>query len=321
MQENVERQSSQHDSPEIDSIVSGGPPSLFFGPEGLRAGWRLAIYVLAYHLLRTVVAAITAALTDDGQFTLWAFLVSETVLLTAAVVPAVCLAYMEERPFGAYGLPLRPAMGRLFGSGVIWGLAAITSLLLIMRLVGVFHIEGTALHGVRVLKFAAFWATMFLVVALYEDFLYRGYSQFTLAQGIGFWPAAVALSAIFGDIHLGNPGENWVGALGAGSIGLFFCLTLRRTGNLWFAIGMHAAWDWGETFLYSVPDSGVVAPGHLLRSSLEGPQWLTGGPVGPEGSVLLFVLIAILWLVFDRVYPAKKGAMPIETAPQAGPPA
>jgi CAAX protease family protein len=305
MQEHLEKQLTQRDSPPLHNIASGEPPSFFFGPEGLRAGWRLAIYVLAYHLLRTVFAGITTALTDSGQFTLWAFLVSETVLLAAAVVPAVCLAYMEERPFGAYGLPLRGAMARLLGSGVIWGLGAITSLLLIMRLAGVFHIEGTALHGVRVMKFAVFWVTMFLVVALYEDFLYRGYSQFTLAQGIGYWPAAVVLSAIFGDIHLANPGENWVGALGAGCIGLFFCLTLRRTGSLWFAIGMHAAWDWGETFLYSVPDSGVVAPGHLLRSSLEGPKWLTGGPVGPEGSVLLFVLIAILWVVFDRAYPAK----------------
>jgi hypothetical protein len=62
------------------------------------------------------------------------------------------------------------------------------------------------------------------------------------------------------------------------------------------------SWDWGESFLYSVPDSGGVAPGHLLHSSLQGPRWLTGGSVGPEGSVFLFVLLAVMWVAFDRVY-------------------
>ena len=91
-----------------------------------------------------------------------------------------------------------------------------------------------------------------------------------------------------------------MGILGAIVIGFFFCLTLRRTGSLWFAIGFHVSWDWGESYLYSVPDSGGVAPGHLLHSSLQGPRWLTGGSVGPEGSVFLFVLLALLWVVFDR---------------------
>jgi CAAX protease family protein len=54
-----------------------------------------------------------------------------------------------------------------------------------------------------------------------------------------------------------------------------------------------------------VPNSGMSAPGHLLSPSFQGSRWLTGGSVGPEGSVLLFVLIAILWVVFDRMYPAK----------------
>jgi membrane protease YdiL (CAAX protease family) len=145
---------------------------------------------------------------------------------------------------------------------------------------------------------------VFLVVALYEDFLFRGYSLFTLAEAIGFWPAAVLLSFAFGFIHLRNSGESWVGALAATCIGLFFCLTLRRTGTLWFAIGMHASWDWGESFLYSVPDSGQLAPGHLLHSSFHGARWLTGGSVGPEGSVLVFVLVAGMWALFDRLYPA-----------------
>ncbi len=154
------------------------------------------------------------------------------------------------------------------------------------------------------MRFAAFWAVMFLFVGFFEEFLLRGYSQFTLARGIGFWPAAIVLSTAFGLIHLRNGGEQWAGLLAAAFIGFFFCLTLRRTGNLWFAVGFHAAWDWGETFFYSVPDSGTVFPGHLLSSSLHGPSWLSGGSVGPEGSVLCFAVIALVWLAFSRVYPS-----------------
>jgi hypothetical protein len=52
-----------------------------------------------------------------------------------------------------------------------------------------------------------------------------------------------------------------------------------------------------------VPDSGTVFPGHLLQASLHGARWLTGGMVGPEGSLLCFVVIGVVWVAFERVYP------------------
>ena len=152
------------------------------------------------------------------------------------------------------------------------------------------------------LKFAAFWGLFFLLVGLFEEFLMRGYTLFTLSKALGFWPAAILLSILFGAVHLANQGEAWIGALAAGLIGFFFCLTLRRTGNLWFAVGFHASWDWGETYLYSVPNSGIATPGHLLTSSFHGSRWLSGGSVGPEGSVFVFVVIALLWILFDRLH-------------------
>jgi len=292
------------------------PRAVFIGTDGLRPGWRFAIYVAAFFALRFAFSFATRPWLPPpahGQLpSLWAFFVDECERLAAAVIPAFALGRLENRPFGTYGLPLRGAFGKQFWIGALWGLVAITLLLSVMRGVGAFYFGGLAQHGVRMLKFAAFWGALFLIVGLFEDFLFRGYSQFTLAQGIGFWPAALLLSATFGALHLSNPGEAWVGALGAALIGLFFCLTLRRTGTLWFAVGMHASWDWGESFLYSVPDSGLVAPGHLLHSSFHGPRWLTGGSVGPEGSVLVFVIIALLWVVFDRMYPAK-ASTPLQT--------
>jgi hypothetical protein len=105
---------------------------------------------------------------------------------------------------------------------------------------------------------------------------------------------------------LGNPGEGWVGAAGVVAIGLIFAFALRRTGNLWLAVGWHASFDFGETFLYSVPNSGLVLEGHLSNASLHGPGWLTGGTVGPEGSTFSFLTMGILAIAIHFLFPAKK---------------
>jgi hypothetical protein len=245
----------------------------------------------------------SAALGVSG---LWGLMLDEFGVLVAAVLPALILGRVERRPWGVYGLPGRQAFGKLFWTGTVWGFAGITLLLGTMYGLRVFDFGHLAIHGARIVKFGIFWAVFFLLVGFLEEFLLRGYSQFTLTRAIGFWPSAMVLSCVFGLIHLQNAGEQWTGLLGAAVIGFFFCLTLQRTGSLWFAVGFHVAWDWGETFLYSVPDSGTLFPGHLLKSSFHGPRWLTGGMVGPEGSLLCFVVIAVVWAAFARIYPELK---------------
>jgi hypothetical protein len=238
---------------------------------------------------------------------LWGLMLDEFGVLLAAVLPALILGRVERRRWEVYGLPGRQAFGKLFWAGTVWGFASITLLLGTMYGLRVFEFGHLAIHGTRILKYGVFWAGMFLLVGFFEEFLLRGYSQFTLTRAIAFWPSGVVLSCVFGLIHLQNAGEQWPGVLAAAVIGFFFCLTLRRTGSLWFAVGFHAAWDWGETFFYSVPDSGTIFPGHLLKSSFHGPRWLTGGMVGPEGSLLCFLVIAVVWVGFAGVYRGVAG--------------
>jgi membrane protease YdiL (CAAX protease family) len=283
------------------SIETAG--SMFAGPDGLRAGWRLVLYLVMWRLLRVALGILLEKIDPHVRIKLWLDLITELGSFVIVAVPAVVMGWIEKREFGEYGLPLRRAFGKSFWVGAGWGVVAITALMVGIGGVGDFSLGGFALHGGRVLKFAVFWGVFFLVVGLFEEFLARGYTQFTLTQGIGFWPSALVLSGFFTFLHVGNPGETWVGLLAVAAIGLFLCLTLRRTGNLWFAVGFHAAWDWGESYLYSVPDSGGISPGHLLHSSFHGSAWITGGSVGPEGSVLVFAVIALTWAAFDWVYP------------------
>ena len=278
---------------------------VFIGRNGLRPIWRLVLYFLMYRALRFCLFVLLAYGFSDALF-LWRQTAAELGLAIITLAPALLMSRIEGRAFSCYGLPPSKAFGKLFWAGALWGIMSLTLLLLGLRGAHAFYFGTVVLHGARALKFALFWALFFLIVAFYEEFFTRGYSQFTLTETVGFWPAAILLSLSFGALHLENPGESWVGILGAMVIGFFFCLTLRRTGSLWFAVGFHAAWDWGESYFYSVPDSGGMAPGHLLHSSLQGPRWLTGGSVGPEGSVFLFVLLALLWIVFDRAYPEVK---------------
>jgi len=280
--------------------------TMFVGPQGLRAGWRLLLYVVMWRALRVLLGVLLEDIDSHIAIKLWLDMITELGSFVAVAIPAVVMGWIEKRPFGDYGLPRRWAFGKSFWVGMLGGIAAITALMLAIGGVGDFSLGRVVLHGARILKFAAFWGAFFVIVGFFEEFLLRGYSQFTLTQGIGFWPAALLLSTIFASLHFGNPGETWVGLLAVAAIGLFFCLTLRRTGNLWFAVGFHASWDWGESYLYSVPDSGGMSPGHLLHSSFHGSRWLTGGSVGPEGSVLLFVVLALAWVAFDRVYPEVK---------------
>ena len=160
---------------------------------------------------------------------------------------------------------------------------------------------STELYGRQFLFYALGWGGYFLAVGLYEEFSFRGYPQFTLTTGMGFWPAAFLLSAVFALVHLANPGENFIGVLQVFATALLLCLSLRRTGNLWFAVGLHGAWDWAETFFYGVPDSGFQGPGHFLNPIFHGPKWLTGGTAGPEGSIVtLLVELAMIVLVALR---------------------
>jgi membrane protease YdiL (CAAX protease family) len=339
----------------------GLPSKIFLHDGGLRAGWRLLIY-----------AAFVVALGLGGSFVLRLFvrpssgalspshlLIQEAFSFVVIFAAALIMAQIERRSTGVYGLPLRGAFGKLFWQGCLIGLIEVSALVGLIAAFGGYSFGGIALHGGELLRWGLLWAVFFLFVGLFEEFLFRGYIQFTLpdmgfwtagilfsalfwrlhmshqgdgvgfwlaviwlvliigrvwsgnqgenVKGIGFWPAAILLSLLFGRVHLDNPGEGWVGAAGVVMIGLIFAFVLRRTGNLWLAVGWHASFDFGETFLYSVPNSGIVFEGHLSNASLlQGKAWLTGGTVGPEGSIFSFLTMGILAIAIHFLFPAKK---------------
>ena len=112
-------------------------------------------------------------------------------------------------------------------------------------------------------------------------------------KAFAFWTSAVILSFLFSLAHAKNPGESPIGLLAVVLFALVFCLSLWRTGSLWWAIGFHASWDWSQSFLCGVADSGHMAQHHLLATHPIGKAILSGGATGPEGSIFVVAILGL----------------------------
>ena len=286
---------------------------LFLNADGLRAAWSVFLYLAIWYAARWMLMVIAVNIflpvfpkLDLGLVSPANVLIQEFLGFAACYGAALLMAQLEQREAGLYGLPLQGAFGKLFWQGILLGLFEITLLLGLITGFGGYSFGRLAQRGADVGTWGAVWAVSFLLVGLSEEFLFRGYIQYTLSRSMGFWPAAICLSVAFGAVHLWNPGEKVAGAVSVAITGLVFAFALRRTGNLWLAVGWHASFDFGETFLFSVPNSGVLYDKHLSNAVLHGPSWLTGGTVGPEGSIFSFVTMGICALLIHFFFPAKK---------------
>jgi hypothetical protein len=277
---------------------------VFIGANGLRAGWRLLIFVaILVPLYFGTDPIIDFALRRLHQeiATPVGVLVVFSITLAALFLASGIMAKIEGRSVADYGLPWRRAFCGQFWQGAAISFISLTALLCVLHLAGVFSFGSLALHGADIWKYGLLWALAFFGGVLTEDFLYRGYLLFTLTTGIGFWPAAVMTSLLMGGAHFLNPGGHGLGPFITFLYCLVSCLVIRRTGDLWMALGIHGAWDWGAAFFYGVPTGGQMAKGHLLTASLHGPAWLTGGTFGPEAGWPNAGLL-VIWGVFFSVW-------------------
>jgi membrane protease YdiL (CAAX protease family) len=237
------------------------------------------------------------------------------IVFLVVVLITWVMSRIERRAVGAYGLPLKQSAWSSFFVGYfLWGFLPLTLLLLVMRALGVFFLDGVVLHGADIAYFALVWGLVFLCVGFFEEYLFRGYPLYTLADGVGFWPAAVLMALVFGFAHMGNGGETRIGIADVCLFAMFAATTLRLTGNLWLAVGAHAGWDWGQSFFFGVNDSGAPAVGHLLDSHVQGPEWLSGGSVGPEGSVLSSLMQILMIAAFVAIYRQRRPGLVIASA-------
>jgi membrane protease YdiL (CAAX protease family) len=296
---------------------------LFLGPNGIRAGWRflcfVALWLFLDHLKNLVVWYHFLKYKDHPLWHPLDFLVWDGPEFIVTLVTAFLMMKLVERgrwPYRNYGLGLQSKSLLLFLEGLIWGFLTPTVLILLLYFLGAVSFEGFALSGRLLLQFALFWFLATVLDGLHDQFLFRGYPLFTLATGMGFWPASILLSVLFGGLlpalfdpslrvamSGGTRTATLVDLLSASLFFLFSCLTFRRTGSLWFAVGFHAMLVYAALVLYGSPsigNKGQSVDGHLLSLRFHGSPWLTGGKFGIEASILVLPLLVALFLIFDR---------------------
>lgn len=275
---------------------------IFFGQEGLRPGWGCFAFVSLLLATTKLVGFVTRLVAHGstkraaGPLTPSFLIAGELASVVAILIFTMVMAQLERRRLMDYGLS-GAAIGQRIGFGLAAGFAAISALVGLLWASHLMVLHPAGLPGSKAAEYGLAWGAGFSLVAVSEELLLRGYLLWTLARGIGFPGAALLLSAGFGLIHGSNPGETPVGLFSAGAVGLVFCLSIWYTRSLWWAVGFHAAWDWGESFFWGTSDSGVVVQGHLFNERPAGPSLLSGGVTGPEGSLLVFPVLMVCTLL------------------------
>lgn len=270
----------------------------------LRSGWRLLVFVLTFiaifflvtSLVRLayVVAVIVfpqAALNNNLQNLLF-----RSILLFCTLAAAyICTRWLEDLPWRAIGLSLHSGWLRELLIGSVVGIGSMAIAVAIAAAAGGLRFSISTASS-QVAKTLIVSCGVFIVAALFEEAMFRGYPLQTLTRARLAWLGVLVTSAVFAAGHLQNPNAGRaLATLNTFLAGVWLAIAFLRTRSLWFPLGVHWAWNWALGSLFGLPVSGLtrLAPHPLLRGTDLGPSWLTGGAYGIEGGVACTIALVI----------------------------
>lgn len=291
----------------------------FIRDNRLRSGWRIALYLFASFATLLIIEYgftwlitslwLSRGITQEGialivtDFITKPFNYPDVALGFFILRTLVALGliwffrkWIDRRRFIDLGFHVTHDSWREFGAGfgfvtIAWGAIFLLSL----------AFGGAAIIGFAwdVRDFASIMVSLFVglsfnvLVGVVEETDARGYILQNLADGIRLIPAIVISSLYFGMLHLLNPGAGWLSTIGIFFGGLLLAMGYYITRQLWFSIGMHAAWNFAEGPLFGFRVSGLDMGG-LFQIKITGPEWLMGGAFGPEAGALAVVVEIVM---------------------------
>jgi hypothetical protein len=294
--------------------------NIFLSPDEprLRAGWRLLLQTILMVFLGGcfgIVLVIILVLLYPSILGSVESLPPELLLLSVLVeafvfTVSIFLArrFLDKRSIESLGLRLNTwtLIDILTGIGITF--LQMGLIYLLMSGLGWIIFQGFAwqFDPLRlVLKNTLLFFIIFIFVAWSEELLCRGYQLQTIASGTNLLWGVLLSSAIFGILHIFNPGANFASTLGIFLAGLFFAYAYVRTRQLWLPIGMHLGWNFFEGVGFGFPVSGLdIYP--LTRIQVHGPELWTGGRFGPEAGLVVIpalVLGVLLVYLYSRKRP------------------
>jgi membrane protease YdiL (CAAX protease family) len=267
----------------------------------LRSGWKFAAYVGFFLIILTAVGLTVSMLVSgrglpQSQVGILA-LNGITLFVPAVAAMWLTVRFMDHRPLRAFGIGFLPRWRRDF----LFGLCVAAGMLLVL-IGGCYAFGYVSMHwtGRQVspgLLLATFGAL--LLAALNEELVFRGFPLQLLIDGLGEWPAMIAMSTLFGALHLNNPNASFLGILNTIVAGILMSLAYVRTRSLWMPYAIHAGWNLGLGFVFGFPLSGIDIPS-LWTTGTAGSETILGGDYGPEGGLMTTFLFAAAAVIVGR---------------------
>ena len=178
--------------PSSEPIIERPTPlrHVFFGTDGLRAGWSILLFVALFaafmfvaHLIAVKIHPPTHQNSPDHTIPFYFMLMNEAAPLLGVVIVTWIMSKVERRPVGVYGLGGTRKLPH-FIAGLAWGIICLTPFILILWKAGFLVFDNRLLFGSDILRYGAEWLGLFFVVGLLEEYLTRGYLQYTLTRGL-----------------------------------------------------------------------------------------------------------------------------------------
>jgi membrane protease YdiL (CAAX protease family) len=244
---------------------------------------RLLITWFGFGLMTAATVAGLQALSIDISPIVSVGLLAVCALLTVVAVTRL----IERRKLADIGLGVwRFGIDWLKGAGV--GAAYLCASVGILAVFGGYRITGVTFAG----QALAGGLVLHLLVGVFEETLFRGILFRFLEEGFGSWIALTVTALFFGLSHLNNPHATvWSTIAIALEAGVSIGAAYMATRSLWFAMGLHTAWNFLQGAIFGVAVSGNGAPtDSLFQPLIQGNPWLTGGAFGIEASVIAVVL-------------------------------
>lgn len=263
--------------------------------------WRAIVFVAASIGIATIGATLLAGSSRGvGKVSVNFDSIPGVLLGVVAVTLASWAMLKTEKGLGWSSIYLdKPALDpKTITLGLILGAVGIgipSAILLVTRELGV-----RSTPAGNWINAAAFDVVFFTLAAAMEELVVRGY-LFSLFRRQWGWRSAVAgTSLIFGALHLLNPGANFESLLNVTLAGFFLAAVLLVTKSLYAAIAAHFAWNWTMAALFHAVVSGAAIPAPNYATVDNGPDWLTGGPWGPEGGAAATAAMILLIIYLSK---------------------
>ena len=257
------------------------------------------VFAFASALLVTAVLKRVARVTfaDLGGASISLQIAAKFGLLTAFVLlPTIAVLLMFREPIERFGWS-GAGSGRGIGLGALFGILAFLAIIAGIALLSRTTVSLNPAPATTMMTQFALSLLVWTAGALLEEATFRGYLLIQLSRAWSFWPAALLSSLVFALIHVDRAANPLLTAASVGLVGLILCYSVRIFGSIWFAVAFHMSWNFLQSFAFGVNNSGKPPPAFLSSWSFEGPAWITGGQVGPEGSIVAVAVLAVTFLL------------------------